>query len=84
MYKGNMFEKHLINRFCKNIRKNDWVWVDVVFRPQDLYKRGVHGWKECNPKLVKQGKKYFLHISYEGKVALHKEKFNINVFVQSI
>ena len=75
MYKGNMFERTSdTTAFVKAFVKNDWVWVDVVFRPQDLFKRGVYDWKECNPKLVKQGKKYFLNFSYEGKVNLHKEK----------
>jgi len=75
LYKGNMFKRTSdTTAFIKVFVKNDWVWVDVVFRPQDLFKRGVHEWKECNPKLVKQGKKYFLHISYEQQVALHKEK----------
>jgi len=41
--------------------------VDVTIRKQDLYKRDVYDWKECNPKLVRVGKKYFLHISYERK-----------------
>ena len=75
MYKGNMFERTSESTACvKAFVKNDWVWIDVAFRPQDLYKRGVHEWKECNPKLVKQGKKYFLNFSYEGKVDLHKEE----------
>lgn len=75
MYKGNMFERtSATTAAVKAFVKNDWVWVDVIFRQQDLYKRGVHEWKECNPKLVKRGKKYFLNFSYEGKVDLHKEK----------
>lgn len=75
LYKGNMFERTSdTTALVKAFVKNDWVWVDVVFRSQDLYKRGVHEWKECNPKLVKQGKKYFLNLSYEGKVDLHKEE----------
>ena len=73
--KAICLKEHLITTACvKAFVKNDWVWVDVVFRPQDLYKRGVHEWKECNPKLVKQGKKYFLNVSYEQQVTLHKEK----------
>lgn len=38
----------------------------------DLEKRGVSGWKECNPKLIKSGKKYYLAISYEKKIPLNK------------
>lgn len=52
--------------------RNDWVWIDVKFKEQDIYKRDVWSWKECSPKLVKAGKKYFLHISYESKVKLSK------------
>ncbi|MEG0385994.1 MAG: transposase, partial [Solibacillus sp.] len=75
LYKGNMFKRTAdTTAFVKAFVKNDWVWVNVIFRPQDLHKRGVHEWKECNPKLVKQGKKYFLNFSYEGKVDLHKEE----------
>jgi len=33
-----------------------------------LRKRGVADWKENNPALVKVGKKYFLHISYQKEV----------------
>ena len=52
--KGNMFKRTSDTTACiKAFVKNDWIWVDVVFRPQDLFKRGVHEWKECNPKLVK-------------------------------
>ena len=69
--------------FVKAFVKNDWVWVDVVFRPQDLFKRGVHEWKECNPKLVKQGKKYFLHVSYEGEVTFTQRKNSTSTYLCS-
>ena len=43
LYKGNMFKRTSDTTACiKAFVKNDWVWVDVFFRPQDLYKRGVH------------------------------------------
>ncbi|MGL9971942.1 hypothetical protein [Enterococcus sp. DIV1420a] len=40
----------------------------------DLAKRGITDWKQCNPKLVKQGRKYFLSFAYEKEVKLHKLK----------
>lgn len=58
----------------KVFHKNDWVWTLIKFKGQDLYKRDVWSWKEQNPKLVKVGKKYFLHISYKSKINLPKTK----------
>lgn len=58
----------------KIFHKNDWVWVDIALKGQDLYKRDVWNWKENNPTLVKVGKKYFLHISYQSKVKLTTAK----------
>ncbi|WNS77756.1 transposase [Domibacillus sp. DTU_2020_1001157_1_SI_ALB_TIR_016] len=56
----------------KVFHQNDWVWIDIEFKGQDHYKRGVWEWKEHNPKLIKRGKKFFLSISYENKVTLTK------------
>lgn len=72
-YKGNMFLR--IDETKAKIKayvNNDWVWVDVQFRPQNLEKRGVKEWKECNPKLVPKEKKYFLHFSYETNIHLNE------------
>ncbi|WP_257009867.1 transposase [Evansella halocellulosilytica] len=74
-YRGNMFERTSdTTAQIKVFHKNDWVWVEIEFKKQDLYKRGVWDWKENNPKLVKVGKKYFLHFSYQSKVTLSKTK----------
>lgn len=74
-YRGNMFER---TSDCagqiKIFHQNDWVWFDIEFKEQDLYKRDVWGWKEQNPKLVKIGKKYFLNISFQSKVELSETK----------
>ncbi|UFT98989.1 RNA-guided endonuclease TnpB family protein [Radiobacillus kanasensis] len=73
-YKGNMFKrKDEVSAKIKVFHQNDWVWIDITYKEQDLFKRGVWDWKENNPKLVKRGKKYFLHISYEHKVKLTKK-----------
>ncbi|MEK5389648.1 transposase [Margalitia sp. FSL K6-0131] len=70
-YQGNMFEKTSDSTArIKVFHQNDWVWVDIQFKQQDQYKRGVWNWKENNPQLVKVGKKFFLHISYESKATL--------------
>lgn len=74
-YKGNMFTRTgETTGKVKIFHKNDWVWVDIHFKGQDLKKRGVTDWKENNPALVKVGKKYFLHISYESKIKLSDTK----------
>jgi putative transposase len=76
-YKDNMFVRTSENTAeIKVFHKNDWVWVDIEFKKQDLYKRDVWDWKEQNPKLVKVGKKYFLHISYKSKITLPKMKIH--------
>lgn len=73
LYKGNMFvQESETTGKVKAFVKNDWVWVNVRFRSQDLSKRGVKDWKENNPKLTRQGKKYFLSFSYEEKIPLNK------------
>jgi len=75
MYKGNMF-KRLSEREgeIKVFYKNDWVWVNIEFKKQDVVKRNVVDWKECNPKLVAVGKKYFLSIAYEKEIKLNQTK----------
>ncbi|WP_246516394.1 hypothetical protein [Salicibibacter cibarius] len=76
-YRGNMFKRTSdTTAQIKIFHNNDWVWVDITFKDQDLYKRGVWDWKENNPTLVKVGKKYFLNVSYQSKVALNKTKIN--------
>ncbi|MCD8511409.1 MAG: transposase [Bacillus sp. (in: Bacteria)] len=70
-YKGNMFMKTSdTSAQIKVFHNNDWVWVDIEFKEQDHYKRDVWGWKESSPKLVKVGKKYFLHFTFQSKVKL--------------
>jgi putative transposase len=74
-YRGNMFERTSdTTAQIKIYHKNDWVWITIKFKKQDLYKRDVWDWKENNPKLVKVGKKYFLNFSYQSKVKLNKTK----------
>jgi putative transposase len=73
-YKDNMFNRTGEGSAqIKVFHQNDWVWVDILFKKQDLYKRDVWGWQEQNPKLIKIGKKYFLHISCKSKIKLDKK-----------
>ena len=70
-----MFErKNDTSAQIKAFHRNDWIWIDIEFKKQDLYKRDVWGWKENNPKLVKVGKKYFLNFSYQSKTKLSNAK----------
>ncbi|MEM1506300.1 hypothetical protein RG959_23250 [Domibacillus sp. 8LH] len=72
-YRENMFNRTSdTSAQIKVFHQNDWVWINIEFKGQDLYKRGVWEWKENNPKLIKRGKKFFLSISYENKVTLTK------------
>ena len=81
-YKGNMFQKTgEKTALIKIYYQNDWIWIEIKFKSQDLYKRDVWGWKENNPTLVKVGKKYFLNISYESKVQFPKKKINEQIIV---
>jgi putative transposase len=74
-YKDNMYVRTgETSAQIKIFHKNDWVWIDIDFKGQDLYKRDVWNWKENSPTLVKVGKKYFLHISYQSKIKLTTTK----------
>ena len=43
-------------------------WEKVVVSAKtDLIRRGITDWKQCNPKLIKRGSKYFLSFAYERK-----------------
>lgn len=76
-YRGNMFNRmNDTTAQIKIFHQNDWIWIDIQFKGQDLYKREVWDWKECNPKLVQVGKKYFLNVPYQTKVKLSNTKMN--------
>lgn len=74
-YKGNMFNQTEEGYEIKIYKNNDWVWEKVIVRSKvNLVKRGIKDWKQCNPKLIKKGKKYFLSFTYEKVVKLHNIK----------
>lgn len=52
---------------------NDWIWVDIEHNSNAFFSSGefrFDNFKIQNPKLVKKGKKYFLHFPFETKVSL--------------
>jgi IS605 OrfB family transposase len=75
LYKSNMWKKVEDGKAqIKAFKNNDWVWIDINYSTKSL-KSGRNyrflNFKEQNPTLIKKGKKYFLHISYETKVKLN-------------
>lgn len=73
LYKGNMFNQTPEGYQVKVFKNNDWVWEKVVVKKKtDLVRRGITDWKQCNPKLIKRGSKYFLGFAYEKEIKLHK------------
>ncbi|MDY0363051.1 MAG: transposase [Desulforegulaceae bacterium] len=84
-YKPVMFNK--INDGSARIKiykNNDWVWIDIKYQTKNLLSSNNYrftGYKEQNPKIVKKGSKYFLHIPYEKNVSLSKKEPDIVVGV---
>ncbi|NSU70615.1 transposase [Enterococcus faecalis] len=77
LYKGNVYNQIVEGYEIKVHKNNDWVWEKVAVRGKtDLTRRGVADWRQCNPKLVKRGSKYFLSFAYEKDVKLHELKEN--------
>ncbi|AHV98744.1 RNA-guided endonuclease TnpB family protein [Paenibacillus sabinae] len=77
LYKGNMFIR--TSDRAANIKifhQGDWIWLPITFKGQDLFKRNVWSMKECSPTLVRKGKRYALHIAYEGDVKLTQTEFS--------
>ncbi|WP_152656715.1 RNA-guided endonuclease TnpB family protein [Oceanobacillus sp. CFH 90083] len=81
-YKGNMFQQVSGNQArIKVFLDNDWMWVTITFHNKNRKNRGIDGWKENNPVLVKTGKKYFIHFSYGKNIKLNKTKLKEQVIV---
>ncbi|MCK4442134.1 MAG: transposase, partial [Sulfurovaceae bacterium] len=75
LYRDNMWKKIEDGiAQIKVFQKSDWVWIDIKYSTKSL-KSGQNyrfkNFKEFNPMLIKKGKKYFLHISYETEVKLN-------------
>lgn len=73
LYKGNMYKVENDTVSIKIFQRNDWVWQPITLKQVDLEKRGLSDWTVLNPKLVRKGKKYFLHFAYEKEIKLHKK-----------
>ena len=80
-YKSNMFKRNSDNQAeIKIFKNNDWNWLTINFQSKNFGfgngedKRGLLEYKEQNPKLVKKGKKYFLHIPFEKNIKLADNK----------
>ena len=72
-YKSNMFKKLSDNQAqIKIFKDNDWKWITITFNHKNLQNRDLEDFKELNPTLVKKGKKYFLHIPFEGNIKLNR------------
>lgn len=54
----------------KVYKNNDWVWHEIEFKTKNLEHRDVTDFREMNPSLVKSGRKYYLHFTYEKEVKL--------------
>lgn len=84
-YKTVMFNKKNDGSACIKIYKNnDWIWINIKYQTKNLLSSNKYrftGYKEQNPKLVKKGKKYFLHIPYEKNISLPKKEPDIVVGV---
>lgn len=62
----------------KIFKDNDWKWITITFNHKNLQNRDLEDFKELNPTLVKKGKKYFLHIPFEGNIKLNRCGFRFN------
>ncbi len=80
LYKKNMYLNDGIKTGKSRIKiyKNkDWIWIDIEYSMKNLYsgkKYRFTNYKILSPNLIKKGKKYYLHISFEVNVKIPKEK----------
>lgn len=58
--------------------KNDWVWVTINIKPS---KNELFDWKAGSPKLIKEGRKYYLATPHEKNIKLNKENIEDQVIV---
>ncbi len=71
MYSPHMFKKHEDGKASiKVFHQNDWIWIDINYDTSNLINRDLDAYKEMNPALVKNGKKFFLHVPYERRQKL--------------
>jgi IS605 OrfB family transposase len=79
LYKDNIYLNKNVKEGkaqVKIYKNNDWIWIDIDYSLKNLYsskKFRFTDFKVLSPNLIKKGKKYFLHISFETAVKLPKE-----------
>lgn len=83
LYKGNMF--NMIDRThaqIKVFKNNDWVWLNVALRNQDIkyIENNCHG-KEFSPLLTSKGRNYYLQFSFQHEVKIKDSKLKDKVIV---
>lgn len=72
LYKGNMFKwTDRCTAKVKIYHRNDWVWLEVSLREQDIRYIEMHCDQDKiqSPKLKKQGKRWYLSFPFERTVA---------------
>lgn len=83
LYKGNMFnmidKTHAQIKIYKN---NDWVWLNVVLRNQDIkyIENNCHG-KEFSPLLMSNGRNYYLQFSFQHEAKMKDNKLKDKVTI---
>jgi putative transposase len=72
-YRKEMFKK--VSDGVAKIKifyKNEWKWIEINYKTDNLHNRNIENWKEQNQSLIRKGKKYFLHFPFTGDVKLSK------------
>lgn len=83
LYKGNMFkmiDKNYVQ--IKIFKNNDWVWLTVKLRNQDIkyIEKNCHG-KKFSPLLISKGKNYYLQFSFQHEVKIKNNELKDKVIV---
>ena len=84
LYKPNTFKRITRNHVeIKIYHKNDWVWLPVQLREQDIryIERHCHYMKELSPTLTRRGKQWYLTFPFEHKTELHIEDIHSQLIV---
>lgn len=83
LYKGNMF--NMVDRThaqVKIFKNNDWVWINVALRNQDIkyIEKKCHD-KEFSPLLIGKGRNYYLQFSFQHDSKLNSNKLKDKIIV---
>ncbi len=84
------YKKEMFNKIADGVARikiyynNDWVWLNIKYSVKNFMTGQYYrffDYKELNPKLIKKGKKYFLHIPYETKVKFKKNPLSKRIAI---